>query len=192
MAQIFKNGPSKICGRQPLKIWIDIVCLSIPYHFKLFKCCLPQILLGPFWNALSLIWSFFQSVVQVFIPAFLFIIKKNVWYICSFQKTKPAPNFLKHDFVICANYCWIKGFVPMSFEVSVRSARPYSTKWPMFLSDDGLMTRVERKLYIHLLDVLKRLWLINPTQVNLTRSCIMLKNDQTDCKNLAMFTPQDC
>ena len=35
----------------------------------------------------------------------------------------------------------------MSFEVSVRSARPYSTKWSMFLSDDGLMTRVERKLY---------------------------------------------
>ena len=36
--KVFKNGPSKICGRQPLK--------------KL-KGCLPQILLGPFLNTLS-------------------------------------------------------------------------------------------------------------------------------------------
>ena len=24
--KVFKNGPSKICGRQPLKIWRDTVC----------------------------------------------------------------------------------------------------------------------------------------------------------------------
>ena len=30
-----------------------MVCLSRPYPFKLFKGCLPQILLGPFLNALS-------------------------------------------------------------------------------------------------------------------------------------------
>ena len=36
------------------KIWRDIiVCLSRPYpFFKFFKTCLPQILLGPFLNAL--------------------------------------------------------------------------------------------------------------------------------------------
>ena len=36
--KVFKNGPSKICGRQPLSF---------------FKGCLPQILLGPFLNTLS-------------------------------------------------------------------------------------------------------------------------------------------
>ena len=30
-----------------------MVCLSRPYHFKLFKDCLPQILLRPFLNTLS-------------------------------------------------------------------------------------------------------------------------------------------
>ena len=30
-----------------------MVCLSRPYHFKFFKDCLPQILLGPFLNTLS-------------------------------------------------------------------------------------------------------------------------------------------
>ena len=29
------------------------VCLSKPYHFKFFKGCLPQILLGPFLNTLA-------------------------------------------------------------------------------------------------------------------------------------------
>ena len=31
------------------KIQSDRVCLDRPYHFKFFKGCLPQILLGPFW-----------------------------------------------------------------------------------------------------------------------------------------------
>ena len=43
----FKNGPSKICRRQSLKNLSDMVCLSRPNHFKLFKGCLPQILLDP-------------------------------------------------------------------------------------------------------------------------------------------------
>ena len=49
--KVFKNGPSKICGRQPL------VCLSRPYPFKIFKGCLPQILLGPLLNILTQISS---------------------------------------------------------------------------------------------------------------------------------------
>ena len=32
------------------KIWSDIVSLGRPYHFKLFKGCLPPILLSPFLN----------------------------------------------------------------------------------------------------------------------------------------------
>ena len=49
-AKVFKNGPSKICGRQPLKIWSEMVCLSRPYQFKFFKGCL---LLGAFLNTLT-------------------------------------------------------------------------------------------------------------------------------------------
>ena len=43
---VFKNGLGKICGRQPLKNWTDMVCLGRSYHYKFFKGCLPQILLG--------------------------------------------------------------------------------------------------------------------------------------------------
>ena len=33
--------------------WPHMLCLSRPYHFKVFKGCLPQILLGPFLNTLT-------------------------------------------------------------------------------------------------------------------------------------------
>ena len=42
--EVFKNGPSKICGREPLKI------LTKTYLLTFFKGCLPQFLLGPFLN----------------------------------------------------------------------------------------------------------------------------------------------
>ena len=42
--KVFKNVPSKIYGRQPL--WTDMDCLTRPYHFKFFKGCLSQILIG--------------------------------------------------------------------------------------------------------------------------------------------------
>ena len=44
---IFKNGPSI----NLLKIAFKT--LGRPYHFKFFKGCLPQILLGPFLNTLT-------------------------------------------------------------------------------------------------------------------------------------------
>ena len=49
----FKNGPSKICGRQILKNlkWYSLP--RRPYHFKFFNGCLPQVLLGPFLNILT-------------------------------------------------------------------------------------------------------------------------------------------
>ena len=43
--KVFKNGPSKICGRHPSKN------LKL-YRFKYFKGYLSQILLGPFLNSL--------------------------------------------------------------------------------------------------------------------------------------------
>ena len=35
--KVFKNKPNETCPRQPLKTWSDMVCLSRPYHLKLFK-----------------------------------------------------------------------------------------------------------------------------------------------------------
>ena len=43
--RVFKNGPNKICGRQPYN--------KFEVHFKFFKGCLPQFLLGPFLNTLT-------------------------------------------------------------------------------------------------------------------------------------------
>ena len=46
--KVFKNGPSKICGRQPLK---NLKRYDLPKQtmsLQSFKGCLPQILLGPF------------------------------------------------------------------------------------------------------------------------------------------------
>ena len=51
--EVFKNGPSEVCGGQPLIILDDMVCLGRPYHFKIFKGFLPQILLGRFLNTVS-------------------------------------------------------------------------------------------------------------------------------------------
>ena len=51
--KVFKNGPSKIFGRKPLKNLSDIVRLRRPYQFKFFKCSLRQILLHPFSNILT-------------------------------------------------------------------------------------------------------------------------------------------
>ena len=48
--KVFKNGPSKICGRQPSKY---LKWYGLPNHFKFFKGSLPQILLGPFLNTLT-------------------------------------------------------------------------------------------------------------------------------------------
>ena len=59
--KVFKNEPSKTCGRQPLKNLKRYGLLQIywsrPYHFKFFKGCLPQILLSPFLNTLSHIFG---------------------------------------------------------------------------------------------------------------------------------------
>ena len=48
LRKVFKNGPSKIWGKQPLK---NLKGYGLPkpcpsYPFKFFKGCLPQVLLG--------------------------------------------------------------------------------------------------------------------------------------------------
>ena len=46
--KVFKDGPSKMFGRQPLKKFEDR-----PYHLNYFKGCLPQILVTPCLNTLT-------------------------------------------------------------------------------------------------------------------------------------------
>ena len=53
MGQSIQEWTSKICERQLLKIWSDVVCLNRPYHFRFFKGCLSQNILGAFLNTLS-------------------------------------------------------------------------------------------------------------------------------------------
>ena len=55
--KVFKNGLSKICGRQPIKYLKEYGLLK--QTFKFFKGCLPNILLGPFSNTLSNIFNEF-------------------------------------------------------------------------------------------------------------------------------------
>ena len=55
--KVFKDGPSKTCGRQPFKNLKGYGLLEAdhtprPYPFKFFKGCLPQILPDPFSNTL--------------------------------------------------------------------------------------------------------------------------------------------
>ena len=65
MGQIFKNGSSKYCGRQPLKNLKEYGLLKQIIFLQIFKSCLPRISLGPFlalhetlMETLSFIYSF--------------------------------------------------------------------------------------------------------------------------------------
>ena len=42
----------------------SVVCLARPYHFKFFKGCLPQILLGPFLDILPHITLYSRLVLK--------------------------------------------------------------------------------------------------------------------------------
>ena len=52
---VFKNGPSKICGRR-------YGLPGRPYHLKFFNGCFPQIVFGPFLNTLTHLQLHFKSV----------------------------------------------------------------------------------------------------------------------------------
>ena len=75
--KILKNGPSKVCGRQPLKNLKRYYCLSTPYPFKFFKGFLPQILLGPLLNTCP-IWCLLDVmfIVKYVEKNYLFLIYK--------------------------------------------------------------------------------------------------------------------
>ena len=76
--KVFKNGPDKICGRQPLKNLKEKLkkyALGRPYPFKFFKDCLPQILLCLFLNS----WSHMcMRLMLIKLRLVLFNIKKLI------------------------------------------------------------------------------------------------------------------
>ena len=79
--KVFKNGPSKICGRQPLKN-LKGHGLYKQIALRMFKGCLPQILLGPFLNALSHKLHLQSTHLKsIYIP-FLYPLRtsKNLWF----------------------------------------------------------------------------------------------------------------
>ena len=51
--KVFKDRPTKTCGRQPLKNLIGYGVFKQTISLQIFKGCLPQKLLGPFLNTLS-------------------------------------------------------------------------------------------------------------------------------------------
>ena len=51
--KVFKNGPSKVYGRQPLKNLKRYGLFKQTIFLQFFKGCLTQIVLGPFLNTFS-------------------------------------------------------------------------------------------------------------------------------------------
>ena len=85
--KVFKNGSSKSYCRQPLKNlkWYGLPCYNITWIY--FKCCLPQILLGPFLNTLTHIFWFFKMKLcnsdSHYTKALLHIIFLHYILVCS-------------------------------------------------------------------------------------------------------------
>ena len=104
--KVFKNGPSKICGRPPLK---NLMRYGLPKAdhttFKFFKGCLPQILLGPFMNTSSQLWmtlfciQYLNKQDFAFNKGCFFLIVKTESFLHSYIKYincyGPQKNFLK-------------------------------------------------------------------------------------------------
>ena len=95
--KVFKNGTSNFCGRQPLKIWRDMVCLNTPYPIKFFKGCLPQVLLGLSLNTLSHFFFYFLFF-------YFFVVDNFSLLLLTFQKPRSATLALQmcnERFVAC-------------------------------------------------------------------------------------------
>ena len=68
---VFRNGPSKIFGRQPLKnlSWCGLFKQTISFQV-FFKGCLLQILLGLFLNILTTFFMYLRTWYFLYIPLF--------------------------------------------------------------------------------------------------------------------------
>ena len=84
--KVFRNGPNKNCGRQPLKIFKWYGLPKQTKSLQIFKGCHPQVLLGPFLNTLTHIRSWGNSsgrhvqhyvALQIMAKCFCFSLKKD-------------------------------------------------------------------------------------------------------------------
>ena len=66
LVKVFKNGASKVCGRQTMSL-------------QTFKDCFPQILLGPFLNTLTHIFNILQMIMLYLIFRRMINGKRNGW-----------------------------------------------------------------------------------------------------------------
>ena len=105
----FKNGSSKICGRQPLKN-------SKWHHFKFFKGCLPQVLLGPFLNTLT----------QIFLLTVVFKSSQHIFLEKAyFSKTLFGKLWsIKYLFSIYGKIAW-EGWGKIAFEIPPQCRNAY-------------------------------------------------------------------
>ena len=101
---IFENGPSKICEKQSLKIWRDMV------GFRQSKDCPPQILLGPFLNTLCPIYSWH--------------VKKALW-----KHSCITVQFLHSDSEKCKLHVLLFCLVAIVVEVPISDSEHYPIIW---------------------------------------------------------------
>ena len=101
---IFENGPSKICEKQSLKIWRDMV------GFRQSKGCPPQILLGPFLNTLCPIYSWH--------------VKKALW-----KHSCITVQFLHSDSEKCKLHVLLFCLVAIVVEVPISDSEHYPIIW---------------------------------------------------------------
>ena len=78
-----------------------MICLSIQYHFKFFKGCLPQILLGPFLNTLT---QMKESVENNFSHIFVAVIENLLLKIIFFTNTEVAEPL--NSYLLFIRYFW--------------------------------------------------------------------------------------
>ena len=70
-ATVFKNGLSKLYGRQPLKNLKFRILNVFKIHFNFLKVSLSQILLGPFLNTLTHIYMATRKETFFLVTLFL-------------------------------------------------------------------------------------------------------------------------
>ena len=86
----------KFVEDSPWEMWSDMVCLGRPYHFRFFKGCLPQIILGPFLNTLTHLRHCQLSTMKLFYKkAVNWFTKSSVIYV---WQGPPYASDLYHSF----------------------------------------------------------------------------------------------
>ena len=105
------------------KIWSDMVCLSRWYQFKVYKSCLPQILLGPFLNTLTHLISILWTYVHYK------IITETYWLNLSstYYRKKTAPVY--YDTLLLIFFLFFNEIYAKQFASCIHVSRWKRTFW---------------------------------------------------------------